>query len=111
MGDCNDVREYPREMFVDGETGDKAYERMNAYVEKLNENDQAGRTKPPQYSVGMDTIERCKQNLTPNEIVAICKFNIDKYTWRKKGQDESDMVKVKDYADLMLWAIKQGGKK
>ena len=60
-------------------------------------------TKPIQYQIGIDTFERSESNLTKQEIIAICKFNIDKYCWRKKDQDKDDFKKIIDYAN---WAIK-----
>jgi len=59
--------------------------------------------KPKQYEIGIDTFERAEANLTKEEILAICKFNIDKYNWRKKDQDKEDFQKIIDYAN---WAIK-----
>lgn len=59
--------------------------------------------KPKQYQIGIDTFERSESNLTKQEIIAICKFNIDKYCWRKKDQDKDDFKKIIDYAN---WAIK-----
>lgn len=58
--------------------------------------------KPKQYQIGIDTIERSKANLTPENILAICQFQIDKYTWREKDQDIEDFEKVIYYAN---WAI------
>jgi len=63
--------------------------------------------KPKQYQIGIDTFERAKANMTKEELIAACKFNIDKYTWRNKGQDLADAKKIKDYAELMIWAITQ----
>lgn len=60
-------------------------------------------TKPIQYQIGIDTFERSESNLSKQEIIAICKFNIDKYCWRKKDQDKDDFKKIIDYAN---WAIK-----
>ena len=60
-------------------------------------------TKPKQYQIGIDTFERAESNLTKEEIIAICKFNIDKYCWRKKDQDKEDFKKIIDYVN---WAIK-----
>ena len=60
-------------------------------------------TKPIQYQIGIDTFKRSESNLTKEEIIAICKFNIDKYCWRKKDQDKEDFKKIIDYAN---WAIK-----
>jgi hypothetical protein len=60
--------------------------------------------KPKQYQIGIDTFERAEANLSKEEIIAICKFNIDKYNWRQKDQDKEDFKKIIDYAE---WAIKQ----
>lgn len=60
--------------------------------------------KPTQYQIGIDTFERAEANMTKEEIIACCKFNIDKYNWRKKGQDIEDFKKIIDYANF---AIKQ----
>jgi len=68
-----------------------------------NKYDENGVTKPKQYQIGIDTFERAEANLSKDEILAICKFNIDKYTWRQKGQDKEDFKKIIDYAN---WAIK-----
>ena len=59
--------------------------------------------KPKQYEIGIDTFERAEANLSKEEILAICKFNIDKYNWRQKGQDKEDFKKIIDYAN---WALK-----
>jgi hypothetical protein len=59
--------------------------------------------KPKQYQIGIDTFERAEANLSKEEILAICKFNIDKYCWRQKQQDKDDFQKIIDYAN---WAIK-----
>jgi len=68
-----------------------------------NNYDSNGVTKPEQYQIGIDTFERAEANLSKEEILAICKFNIDKYCWRKKDQDKDDFKKIIDYAN---WAIK-----
>ena len=68
------------------------------FVNDSNENE-----KPKQYQIGIDTFERSESNLSKEEIIAICKFNIDKYCWRKKDQDKEDFKKIIDYAN---WAIK-----
>ena len=59
--------------------------------------------KPKQYEIGIDTFERAEANLSKEEILAICKFNIDKYNWRQKDQDKEDFQKIIDYAN---WALK-----
>jgi hypothetical protein len=73
----------------------------NPYVK--NNYDENGVTKPKQYQIGIDTFERAEANLTKEQILAICKFNIDKYNWRQKEQDKEDFKKIIDYAN---WAIK-----
>jgi len=60
--------------------------------------------KPFQYNLGIDTFQRAEANLNKEEIIAICKFNIDKYCWRLKNQDLQDFKKIIDYANF---AIKQ----
>ena len=80
----------------------------NPYVKKpkpyvKNNYDSNGVTKPEQYQIGIDTFERAEANLSKEQILAICKFNIDKYNWRKKDQDKEDFKKIIDYAN---WAIK-----
>lgn len=59
--------------------------------------------KPKQYQIGIDTFERAEANLSKDEILAICKFNIDKYCWRQKDQDKEDFQKIIKYAE---WALK-----
>lgn len=73
----------------------------NPYVK--NNYDSNGVTKPEQYQIGIDTFERAEANLSKEKIIAICKFNIDKYCWRQKDQDKEDFKKIIDYAN---WAIK-----
>ena len=60
--------------------------------------------KPIQYQIGIDTFERSEANMTKEEILACVRFNIDKYNWRKKGQDKEDFKKIIDYAN---WGLKQ----
>lgn len=74
------------------------------YAFKKFEYDSNGVSKPKQYQIGIDTFERAEKNLTKDEIIVICKFNIDKYNWRKKEQDKEDFKKIIDYAN---WALKQ----
>ena len=71
---------------------------------KKFEYDSTGVTKPKQYQIGIDTFERAEVNLSKEEIIAVCKFNIDKYCWRIKDQDKEDFKKIIDYAN---WALKQ----
>lgn len=72
------------------------------YWKKLHNLSSSG--KPEQYQIGIDTFERSEANMTKEEILACCRFNIDKYNWRKKDQDLSDFKKIIDYANF---AIKQ----
>lgn len=60
--------------------------------------------KPTQYQIGIDTFERAEANMTKEEILSCVKFSIDKYNWRKKGQDKEDFKKIIDYAK---WGLKQ----
>lgn len=50
---------------------------------------------------GIDTIARCKANMTLEQQKAICIFNIDKYTHREKEQNLADIAKVRDYLDWL----------
>ena len=59
--------------------------------------------KPSHYRKGIDTIKRAEANLTVDECIAVAKFNIDKYTWREKNQDEDDCHKIMFYT---RWRIK-----
>lgn len=72
--------------------------------EKENEHIERRDKKPKQYQIGIDTFERCEANMTKEEILACVRFNIDKYTWRNKGQDLEDLEKIISYAN---WGIKQ----
>lgn len=65
-------------------------------------------TKPIQYKIGIDTMDRAEANMSLEEILACCKFSIDKYCWRNKGQDLEDYKKIISYANF---AIKQLEKK
>lgn len=60
--------------------------------------------RPKQYNIGIDTFKRCESNMTREEILVCCKFNIDKYNWRTKGQDKEDLEKIINYAK---WALEQ----
>jgi len=60
--------------------------------------------KPIQYQIGIDTFERMESNCTLEERLSFVRGNIDKYNWRKKGQDKQDFEKIINYAN---WALKQ----
>lgn len=49
----------------------------------------------------IDTVARCKANMTLEQQKAICIFSIDKYTHREKGQNLSDIQKVRYYLDWL----------
>ena len=63
--------------------------------------------KPKQYQIGIDTFQRCEANMTKEEILAFCKCSIDKYVWRKKGQDLQDYEKIISYAEFAIKQLKQ----
>ena len=84
------------------EQGLKFQDEVNEAFRKTREEEET--TKPTQYQIGIDTFERAEANMTKEELLACVRFNIDKYTWRKKGQDEDDFRKIIDYANF---AIKQ----
>ena len=65
------------------------------------------RERPPQYNKGIDTFERMEANCSKDEILAFCRGNIDKYNWRKKGQDKEDLKKIIDYANFALKQIEE----
>ena len=69
-------------------------------------NDVFPKEKPKQYDIGIDTFQRAEANMTKEEIIASCKFNIDKYCWRKKGQDKEDFEKIINYAKFALKQFK-----
>ena len=61
--------------------------------------------KPIQYKDGIDTFDRALANMDKKEILACCKFNIDKYNWRKKNQDREDFEKIIAYAQFAIDVI------
>lgn len=63
--------------------------------------------KPIQYQIGIDTFERAEANMTKEEILAFCKCSIDKYVWRKKGQDLEDYEKIIVYAKFAIKQLKK----
>ena len=63
--------------------------------------------KPKQYDVGIDTFERMFANMDKKELMACVRFNIDKYNIRDKGQDESDLIKIIDYAQYGLKVLRE----
>ena len=85
--------------------------KHNEKMENIKEwSDTVGNNqKPIQYQIGIDTFQRAKANLTKDEVMACIKFNIDKYNWRKKGQDIEDFKKIIDYAKFAIEVL--GGEK
>ena len=75
-------------------------DRFHEFWELIEESNE----KPKQYNIGIDTFKRCEANMTREEILVCCKFNIDKYNWRTKGQDKEDLEKIINYAK---WALEQ----
>lgn len=71
------------------------------------EDNKANNQKPIQYQIGIDTFERSKANMSKDELIACAKFNIDKYNWRKKGQDIEDFEKIIDYANFAIEVLKE----
>ena len=63
--------------------------------------------KPKQYQIGIDTFQRAEANMTKEEILAFCKCSIDKYVWRKKGQDLQDYEKIIAYAEFAIKQLKK----
>ena len=49
----------------------------------------------------IDTVARCKANMTLEQQKAICIFNCDKYLHREKGQNLADISKVRYYLDWL----------
>lgn len=49
----------------------------------------------------IDTVARCKANMTLEQQKAICIFSIDKYIHREKGQNLEDIQKVRYYLDWL----------
>jgi hypothetical protein len=64
-------------------------------VKKYDQN-----SKPEQYRIGIDTFARAEANMNFEEIMACIRFNLDKYTWRRKGQDLEDFKKIIAYAEF-----------
>lgn len=48
-------------------------------------------------SLGIEPIEIMRKNFTKEEFIGFLKGNVVKYTFRKKGQDESDLNKLVTY--------------
>ena len=65
--------------------------------------------KPAQYQIGIDTFARMEANCSKEEILAFCKGNIDKYTWRTKGCDLEDFKKIIDYANFAIKQLEKNG--
>jgi hypothetical protein len=64
------------------------------------------RERPDQYKGGIDTFDRIEANCNLEERLAFIKGGIDKYNWRKKGQDMADFKKIIDYANFGIKQLK-----
>lgn len=53
-------------------------------------------------SIGMQPIEVMKANMTQQEFKGFLKGNIEKYLWRRKGQDLLDYKKIVVYAQWLV---------
>jgi hypothetical protein len=78
--------------------------KLGLFLDQIEYEIVSSDNKPKQYQIGIDTFQRAEANMTKEEILAFCKCSIDKYVWRKKGQDKEDFEKIIKYAE---WAIKQ----
>lgn len=78
----------------------ETWDIFKTFYDEVNQTNE--KEKPTQYKIGIDTFERAKANLTKEELLACCRFNIDKYTWRKKDQDKSDFEKIIAYAKFAI---------
>lgn len=94
------------ERIIDAFNWEKTPEGWSFWFNVFNRTEEQQTTieeeKPTQYKIGIDTFERAKANLTKEELLACCRFNIDKYTWRKKDQDKSDFEKIIAYAKFAI---------
>lgn len=64
------------------------------------------RERPEQYKGGIDTFDRIEANCSLEERLGFIKGGIDKYNWRKKGQDMADFIKIIDYANFGIKQLK-----
>ena len=79
------------------------FKKVDNQLEKNQKQRPSGENmKPTQYKDGIDTFDRALANMTKVEILACCKFNIDKYNWRKKNQDREDFEKIIAYAHFAI---------
>jgi len=75
---------------------------------------QNGKMKNQHYKdkqTGKQAIEELEEELTVNDCVSACKWNMRKYQLRKKGQDAADMEKIIAYGNYQdsLLALKRIG--
>jgi hypothetical protein len=64
------------------------------------------RDRPDEYKGDIDTFDRIEANCNLEERLAFIKGGIDKYNWRKKGQDMADFKKIIDYANFGIKQLK-----
>ena len=95
--------DFDGEPVVTLDDGNKIGLCLNQIEYKLKQTD----NKPKQYQIGIDTFQRAEANMTKEEILAFCKCSIDKYVWRKKGQDLQDYEKIISYAEFAIKQLKK----
>lgn len=91
------IQERMKQYTEDIKNGEKPFLDFNKLLEereKENHNEHYKKQK-------IDTIARCKANMTLEQQKAICIFNCDKYLHREKGQNLSDIQKVRYYLDWL----------
>lgn len=99
------IKQDSRDVFVGVEDEEKHTITYDKFIELFSKEEKPlNEEKPQHYSKGIDTFKRMEENCTLEERLAFAKGNIDKYTWRTKGQDKEDFEKIISYAK---WAIKQ----
>lgn len=77
---------------------DRLYDIVDETIKKVSNEDSHNAHYKAQK---IDTIARCKANMTLEQQKAICIFNIDRYLHREKGQNLSDIKKIRDYLDWL----------
>lgn len=61
--------------------------------------------KPKQYSRGIDTFERARNNMSIEGIMAATVMTVDAYIWRDKGSDYDDFCKARDWLNYCIKAM------
>ena len=81
--------------------------KLGLFLDQIEYEIVSSDNKPKQYQIGIDTFQRAEANMTKEEILAFCKCSIDKYVWRKKGQDLQDYEKIISYAEFAIKQLKK----